>query len=265
MKTVLLKISGKAIDNFLTNDYHQKLLNELYNIYESIVIVHGGGKLISEWASALGIESNFIDGQRVTTPHLMEVVAAVQSGLINSKISAALYSSGYNSVGLSGISNRTFIAKEFDSRLGLVGIPNAVSSVNWIYELLHKKILPVFSSVCHDGNGNLINVNADLFAAELGSAIKTDSILFFSDVEGIFFKGKIKRILTDLEIIDGINSNEINNGMIPKLKSCLSLLDKGVKKIWIGSGARNVLPNFNDEGTWIIKSGEQFEKLHYVA
>jgi acetylglutamate kinase len=265
MKTVLIKISGKAIDNFLRSDYHKKLLTELAPGYDHIVIVHGGGKMISEWASALGIDSNFIDGQRVTTPELMEVVAAVQSGLINSKIIASLNSSGYKAVGLSGISNNTFIAKEFDSQLGLVGIPNLASPVDWIYELLDKEILPVFSSVCYDGNGNLINVNADLFAAELAAAIKADCIMFFSDVEGIIYNGEVKRILNETEILHGINSKQINNGMLPKLNSCLKMLSKGIKKIWIGSGSKSELPDIQKEGTWIIKSGEQFEKLHYVA
>ena len=102
MKTAILKISGKTISEFIETNKWIELIKDLYKIYDSVVIVHGAGKIISEWADKIGLETKFIDGQRVTTSEYMEIVAAVQAGLINAQLSAKLNSCGIEAIGFSG-------------------------------------------------------------------------------------------------------------------------------------------------------------------
>ena len=257
MKIAVLKISGKALDYFLTKDEWKKTLNNLQETYDGLVIVHGGGKEISKWSQALGHESKFKDGQRVTTEEVIDVVAAVQSGVINSKIVSRFNSFNIHSMGLTGIDRGSFIAEVVNENLGYVGISKQVSNVDWIHNLLKENIVPVFSSLCRDKHGNLINVNADFFAETIATSLNAESVFFMSDVNGIIIKGNYVPTINSKEILEGITNGEITDGMIPKLKSCMELLNNGIKKIWIGS--INMENLFDDaarkqNGTWIVQS-----------
>jgi acetylglutamate kinase len=256
MKIAVIKISGKALGELFTSDKWIKSIKKLNQNYDGLIIVHGAGKDISEWSKALGHEVKFIEGQRVTTDGIMDVVAAVQSGMLNSKIVSKLISSGLNAVGLTGIDHGSFIAKNVNKKLGFVGIPQQVKSTGWINDLMNNKVIPVFSSVCRDAKGNLMNVNADIFTEVLAASVKAESVFFVSDVQGVMLNGNYQSTLGALEILKGINEGEITEGMIPKMNSCLDLLNKGINKIWIGS---KMFEEFVGEkkfsgGTWIVQS-----------
>ncbi len=253
MKIAVLKISGKTISEFISSEIWIDAIKNLYKDFQGIIIVHGAGKNISEWSEKLGHQNEFINGQRVTSAGQMEVVAAVQAGLINSQLLAKLNSSDFEAVGLSGIDRGTFVASYFDKNLGYVGKPELVGSAKWINQLLKERIIPVFSSVCRDADGNLMNVNADIFAESLSLAVKADSVFFVSDVDGVKLNGNVVNSLSEDEIIKGIVAGEITDGMIPKLKSCIELLKMGINKIWIGSKVTGI----NEiNGTWIITKTE---------
>jgi acetylglutamate kinase len=228
MKIAVIKISGKTINDFISNGIWIKKLKKFKQLYKGIVIVHGAGKDITSWAERLGLESKFINGQRVTTSELMDVAAAVQAGLINSKLVAKLNSDGIVSAGFSGIDRGSFVAEYVNGKeLGFVGTPFLSGSIQWINDLFEQDVIPVFSSVCRDSAGNLMNVNADVFAGALAKAVDANTVFFFSDVEGVKLNGNIKSFITEEEIENGILSGEINNGMIPKLKSCTALIKEG--------------------------------------
>ena len=259
MKIAVLKISGKTISEFSSTEIWINSIKKLYNDFQGIIVVHGAGKNISEWSEKLGHETKFINGQRVTSIQQMEVVAAVQSGLLNSQLVAKLSSSNFEAIGLSGIDRGTFIANYFDKNLGYVGKPEIIGSSNWIIDLLKDDIIPVFSSVCRDADGNLMNVNADLFAETIALAVKADSVFFVSDVEGVKIDGNYVSYLSEEEIISGIVDGQITDGMIPKLKSCIELLKMGINRIWIGS---QLLDPEKINGTWIInKTGSLYAKV----
>jgi len=265
MKIGLLKISGKTIDEFISTEFWTNSISYLKNLFDGIIIVHGGGKIITEWAEKLGHESEFVDGQRVTSSGLLEVVAAVQSGLINSKLTAKLNSSNIEAIGLSGIDRNTFTANYINNKLGFVGKPELTGSIDWIYKLLNQNVIPVFSSVCKDSKGNLMNVNADIFTEVLALSINADTVFFVSDIKGVKINNKVKSFLNEEEINSGINSGDITDGMIPKLLSCVELLNKGISNIWIGS--KLCINNAKEKnkkyecGTWITTSNKKHEFL----
>ncbi len=265
MKISLIKISGKTITEFLDSDKWIRTIKCLKKEYDGIILVHGGGKSISEWSEKLGLENKFVNGQRVTTIEQMEVVAAVQAGMLNSQLTAKLNASGLNAMGLSGIDRGTFKAEYFNKDLGFVGKPQLTGSPGWIRSLIKSNVIAVFSSICMDKNGNLMNVNADVFAGALASAVNAEIVFFVSDVEGVKINGSVKNTLTCEEIISGIANGDITDGMIPKLQSCMELLNKGINKIWIGSQIENQFDFENGNagnGTLIInKVVKQYELL----
>ena len=259
MKTAVIKFSGKALDDFFTNSKWIELIRNLKKTYEGIVLVHGAGNKISEWSYALGIEPRFIEGQRVTDKYTMEVVAAVQSGLLNAKIVSHLQINNFDAVGLSGIDRGLFTAEYVNEKLGFVGSPKISGNSDWIYSLLNEGVIPVFSSLCRDHDGNLMNVNADIFTHALAKVISADTVFFLSDVNGVKLNGVTQSYILDSEINEGIQNGHITGGMIPKLKSCKKLLEDGISKVWIGSELFDI--NFNDfhnsinlKGTWIVES-----------
>ncbi len=265
MKIALLKLSGKTLNDFISSDKWISSVKELLKVFEGLVIVHGAGKDISEWSQKMGLETKFVEGQRVTTREQMDIVAAVQAGVLNTKLTAKIISSGINAAGFSGIDRGTFTAKYLNKDLGFVGKPVLTGSTAWINNLLAEGIIPVFSSVCTDAAGNLLNVNADVFAETLALALNADTVFFASDVEGVKLNGSIMPTLNEEQIINGIVKGEITDGMVPKLNSCIELLKQGINKIWIGANiSNNNLPGKNNDGngTWIVNTGEaEYELL----
>ncbi len=255
---VVLKISGKALIEFTTSSRYVSFIKRLKKYYNGIVIVHGAGNYISEWSSKLNAETEFINGQRKTSKEVMKIVSAVQNGLVNSEIISFLNSRGVEAIGLNGIDRGLFVADYINMDLGFVGNPKLNGDIKWLRNLLKDKVIPVFSSVCRDSVGNLMNVNADVFTKELAIALKAHTVLFVSDIDAIVMNGKKLKQLSDIEIIYGIENGEITGGMIPKLESSLELLNNAIKKIWVGNKPTELkfgssgLQNYN--GTWIIKS-----------
>jgi acetylglutamate kinase len=262
MKTAVVKLSGKAIEDFITNPDWLKAIRKLHSMYDGLIIVHGAGSQISEWTTALGGENNFINGQRVTDEFSMNVVAAVQAGIINSRIVGYLCSRDLNAVGLTGIDNNLFVADYSDNRLGFVGVPKLNKNISWLNEMMLAQTIPVFSSICRDKAGNLMNVNADIFTNILASSLNAETVYFVSDVKGVVLDGKIKNEICEKEVVCGIRDNQITGGMIPKLESCVSLLKSGVNKVWIGNSPLDFSASQTDgKGTWIVselsKSGQK--------
>ncbi len=267
MKIALLKLSGKTLNDLLFTDKWIDSIKQLKSVFDGLIVVHGAGKDISEWSGKLGLKNEFIDGHRITTKEQMDVVAAVQAGMLNAKVVARLVSSGFESAGLTGIDRGTFTAEYLDKRLGFVGKPVQTNSADWILELIEKNVIPVFSSVSMDAEGNLMNVNADLFAETIALTLNIDTIFFASDVDGVLINGEVKHSLSENEILKGIETGQITEGMIPKLTSCVGLLKKGIHKIWIGSKLGNNFSGINEvkNGTWITTKYESEYELLKTA
>ena len=260
MKIAVVKLSGKAIEDFISNPGCLKVIKKLHANYDGLIIVHGAGNQISEWTTALGGENNFINGQRVTDEFSMNVVAAVQAGMINSRITGFLCSRDLNASGLTGIDNNIFVADYTDDKLGFVGVPKINKNISWLKDLMLTSTIPVFSSICRDESGNLMNVNADIFTNILAASLNAETVFFVSDVKGVILNDKVKKEICQDEITEGINNKQITGGMIPKLQSCAALINAGVKKVWIGnnlSGLLNTGSSGITEGTWIVNDNKK--------
>ena len=250
MKSIIFKLSGKALDEFTTNKKWIKVLEDARQNYDGVIIVHGAGSQISEWSRLLKIEPKFLNGMRVTDIKTMEVVAAVQSGLLNSKIVSYLQTNKISSMGLTGIDRGFFKAEYINKDFGYVGIPKAEGSNAWIKQLMEDGIVPVFSTVCKDEEGNLMNINADLFTQALAESLETSTVVFITDVDGVRISGVYRDFISVAEISKGIETGDITDGMIPKMHSCIEMINRGVEKLWIG---KDYLESLSGKGTWIIK------------
>ncbi len=235
----VIKYGGSAqIDERLKELFAKDILL-LYTVGIKPVIVHGGGKRITEILSRLKIDTTFIDGQRVTTPEVMEIVEMVLSGDINKEIVSLLNNYGAKALGVSG-KDAHFItarAKDFE-KFGYTGVIDSIDP-RVIYNLLEEQFVPVIAPIAasnqigHPG----YNINADLCASKVAAALKAKKIIFLTDTPGVLDKeGSLISTLTKEKIELLKKDGTISGGMIPKVDACLEAIEGGVQKAHIIDG-----------------------------
>lgn len=242
-KLQIVKIGGNIIDN---QELLDAFLVDFCKLTGAKILVHGGGKIATEIASKLGLKSILVEGRRVTDAKSLEVVTMVYAGLINKQIVAKLQQTNCNAIGLTGADANSVVAHKRTGTsidYGYVGDVDLVNSAS-IKSFLRNKQVPVFCAVTHDGNGQLLNTNADTVAAELAIAL---SVYFETELNYVFdLKGVLKNIENKNSVIPQINFNEfetlkkqgiISQGMIPKLQNCFNALQKGVNLVKIGDAS----------------------------
>ena len=235
----VIKYGGSAQTSPELKDKFAQDIILLYLVGIKPVIVHGGGKKINELLDKLEIKSEFVDGMRVTTEQVMEVVEMVLGGNINSEITTLLNVHGAKALGMSG-KDANFITAEpkANGKYGLVGeITNIDASV--INNLLSDKFIPVIAPIAsaneigHPG----FNINADLAASRVASAIGAKKVIFMTDITGVLDKDKnLLDTLTEAEIEAYKKDETITGGMIPKVDACLEAIHGGVEKAHIIDG-----------------------------
>ena len=240
-KIIVVKYGGNAMKNEeLKNNVMTDicLLNE---IGIKVVLVHGGGPAINRMLDRLNIETKFVNGLRYTDNDTMQVVQMVLAGQTNKELVAILNGKKGHAVGLCGMDNSIIKASKVDSEndLGFVG---KVESVNpqLIYDLLDKNYIPVIASVGCDENGQSYNINADVAAASIASALNAENMVVVSDIPGIMADPSdedslISRIYYD-EIDALIANGCISGGMIPKIESIRLAIENGIHKSCIIDG-----------------------------
>ncbi len=206
------------------------------------VVVHGGGPEINEMLKRVGIESEFINGLRVTTKETVEVVEMVLAGKVNKQIVGMLNEKGGNAVGITGKDGNLLLAEKMKKAtvdLGYVGEIVQVNT-NLITTLIDNGFIPIISPIATDNKGNTYNINADYAAVAIASALQAQKLVFLTDVEGVL-KDKedantlisyLSKQQAETYIKDGI----IAGGMIPKVECCLRAIDEGVKMVHILDG-----------------------------
>ncbi len=248
-KTIVIKYGGNAmVSEELKNNFALDVVMMKY-IGINPVIVHGGGPQIGKTLEFFGIQSKFIDGQRVTSEEMIDVIEMVLGGKINQDIVSLINSHGGNAVGITGKDGDLIQAKRFRAKkispetnrpeiidLGLVGdITNINSSI--LHTLDHAEFIPVIAPIGQGEKGETLNINADFVASKIASALKAEKLLLMTDIEGV--KGKDKKLITGLnhkQAQNLIKTKVIKDGMVPKVKCCLDALKAGVQKTHIIDG-----------------------------
>ena len=235
---IVIKCGGSVlVDNELFNIFIKDIsvLNKLGFIP---IIVHGGGKRISNKLNELGIKSNFIKGLRVTEKETIEVVEQVLIEF-NSEIIKALKEQQCNSQTINSRKNNIITVVQENEELGFVGAPAKINE-NIIDEIVNDKKVPVIAPLGLDENNQTYNINADTAAGSIAKKIEARRLIIMSDVEGVL--DKKKRLIPEINsssIKKLINDETITGGMIPKINNCLDVASKGVKGVVIIDGRKN--------------------------
>lgn len=201
------------------------------------VVVHGGGPMINEMLAKLGIESEFVDGKRVTDQATVEVVEMVLTGLVNKRIVQAIMDEGGRAVGLSGKDDDLMVAEADKPELGYVGRPVEMN-VQVLRDLYAAGIIPVVAPVATGQDANeTFNVNGDTAAGAIAGALKADRLLLLTDVSGVKdANGEIVTQLSPEQVADLTRDGVIVGGMIPKTETALKAIEEGVNAVVILDG-----------------------------
>lgn len=254
-KLSIVKIGGNIIEDDASLNAFLKLFA---NLKGKKILVHGGGKRATSMASKLGIESKMVNGRRITDAETLEVITMVYGGLVNKNIVAQLQALQVDAIGLTGadinsVSSEKRPVKEVD--FGFVGDVKKVAHKS-IDKLIKADFTPVFCAITHDGNGQLLNTNADTITSQVAvgmSELYETSIYYCFELNGV-----LKDIKDKNSVIKHIDSNVYNelmeqeiiaDGMLPKLENCFDALNHGVKTINMGN--TSMLTQENDNFTRI--------------
>jgi acetylglutamate kinase len=233
METIVVKIGGSlAVDDGKLLDFAAAAAEASKNF--KLVVVHGGGKDINANLALLNEEPKFIEGLRVTTPAIMDMVEMTLSGKLNKKLVRMMLLNNANAAGISGVDAKLLEARPLQGK-GDLGQVGDVFKVNpkILEAFFAASITPVISPVSY-GDGISYNVNADTAASEIAVALKADCFILISDISGVL--NSDKKIIPHLsrELANNlIQSGVICGGMIPKVKSALASIERGLKSIHI--------------------------------
>ncbi|HXX32848.1 MAG TPA: acetylglutamate kinase [Thermodesulfobacteriota bacterium] len=248
-KTVVIKYGGSAMEKERMKRSFALDLVLLKYIGIHPVVVHGGGPQIGEMLTKIGKKTQFVEGMRVTDAETMDVVEMVLVGKVNKEIVSLINQQGGKAVGLSGKDGDLIIAKKLKLTkapgknemtevidIGMVGEVKAINP--GVIEALEKEnFIPIIAPIGIGEKGETYNINADLVAGEIASALKAEKLILLTDVEGVM--DERHRLIPTLNAKQAkrfIAQKVISSGMIPKVNCCLQALEKGVAKTHIIDG-----------------------------
>ena len=229
-KIIVIKYGGSAMLNEELKDSVMRDIVLLSLIGVRVVLVHGGGTEITEMLKAVGKESRFVDGLRITDKESVDIVQMVLAGKINKGLTNLIQNKGGRAMGLSGIDGHMIEARMKDERLGYVGEITGIDS-RPILDVLEKGYIPVISTIGCDRSGNVYNINADTAAAEIAGSLKAESLFLMTDTPGIC--GDVddpSTLISEISLQQASTLKEegiITGGMIPKVDCCIAALEGG--------------------------------------
>jgi acetylglutamate kinase len=249
--TIVVKYGGHAmVDQELKKNFALDIIL-MKAVGLNPVVVHGGGPQIGEFLKRLSIESEFVDGMRVTDKQTMDVVEMVLVGKVNKEIVALINQNGGQAVGLSGKDGQLITAKKMKYLrakggdqppeiidMGMVGEITAVNS-RILLDIVDGQFIPVIAPVGGGKEGETYNINADLVAGHLAASLGARKLVLLTDIEGVLDQdGGLMSTLTMKESLKMIQDGTIQGGMIPKINCCLEAMKGGVKKAHIIDGRK---------------------------
>ncbi len=231
----VVKLGGAGLETPALLDGSLRAIADLVKDGHQVAVVHGGGVQLTKTLKALGIESTFVNGLRVTDKATRDVAVMVLAGKVNKSLVAGLGALGQPAVGMCGGDGLVFRArkKQTSEDLGFVG-EIAASDARWLDAIWKLNAVPVFCSVALGFDGEYYNVNADEMASACAIACGADALVFLTDVPGVKgATGEVMRWLSIDQIAEMAQSGVISGGMLPKLSSCREALLNGVKRVRI--------------------------------
>lgn len=269
---VVVKIGGSMMEN---DSIIQSVLDDLIlmkYVGIKVVLIHGGGKQISELSREKGIEPEFIDGLRITDKDSIEIVKMVLIGSINTKIVSFLNKHGNMAIGVSG-NDSSFIKchkKEYkkDGKSIDLGFVGEIESINseFLKNILDGNYIPVIATLGVDSLGNIYNINADTCAAEIAISLNAKKMILLTDVDGIMKSAKdgnkLISKLTVSQCQEMIESGKISFGMIPKVMACVDALKSGAERTHILNGNKKhsvLVEIFTDKGIGTMITEEEIK------
>ncbi|MFV9552219.1 acetylglutamate kinase [Algibacter sp. PT7-4] len=254
-KLSVVKIGGNIIEDDTSLNTFLKLFS---NLEGKKILVHGGGKRATYMASKLGIQSQMVNGRRITDAQTLEVITMVYGGLVNKNVVAKLQANKTNAIGLTGadinaIKSDKRPVKDID--FGFVGDVKEVG-YNSINKLIQANFTPVFCAITHDGNGQLLNTNADTITSQVAVAMShlyDTSIYYCFELNGVLKdindKNSVVKHIDSKIYQELLTQGIIADGMLPKLENCFDALRGGVSNINMGN--TSMLTKENDNFTKI--------------
>ncbi|WIY27304.1 acetylglutamate kinase [Parasedimentitalea psychrophila] len=233
---VVIKLGGHAMGSDEAMEVFARDIVLMQQVGVNPVIVHGGGPMINAMLKRLDIQSEFVDGKRVTDQATVEVVEMVLSGLVNKRIVQAINAQGGNAVGLSGKDANLITCDQTNPDLGFVGTPTEIDPT-LLHNLFANDMIPVIAPLGAGRAGETFNINGDTAAGAIASALKADRLLLLTDVSGV--KDDSGEVVTELkagQIRQMTRDGVIAGGMIPKTETALEAIDGGVRAVVILDG-----------------------------
>ena len=240
-KVIVVKYGGSAMSN---PELQRSVITDvtlLKLVGFKPIIVHGGGKAISNWVSKVGKEAEFVNGLRVTDEETMEIAEMVL-GRVNKQLVSMVQELGVNSIGISGKdSGLLHVTKKYSDGkdIGFVGEVDKVDP-QILFDMMDRDYIPIVAPIGFDDNFDTYNINADDAACAIAKAVGADKLAFLTDIEGVYrdIKDPTTFIsnLTCSEADALIASGNIGGGMLPKLTNCTNAIREGVKRVHILDG-----------------------------
>lgn len=240
-KLTILKIGGNIIDiPYLL----EKFISDFVKIEGPKILIHGGGALATEMSEKMGIEAKMHEGRRITDYETLKLVTMVYAGLINKEIVAGFQKDGCNAIGLSGADANLIPAVKrspYPIDFGYVGDVNPqMINDRFLFSLLSMGITPVICAITHDGNGSLLNTNADTVASSIAIAMSkhfTTKLVYCFEKNGVLLNPEDDDSVISLITYDYFQELKekgiISKGMIPKLDNAFKAISSGVSEVEI--------------------------------
>ena len=236
----IVKVGGAVVED---ETQLAQLLKDFSAIEGKKVLVHGGGRKATKVAESLGIESKMVNGRRITDAEMLSVVTMVYGGLVNKNLVARLQANGVNALGLTGADMNVIHSHKRPIKDGVdFGFVGDVDTADgkMLSKLIEEGITPVMAPLTHDGQGNILNTNADTIASETAKALAPyyDVTLIFSfEKKGVLRNpdddDSVIPIITHEDFEKYKSDGTISGGMLPKIENALSAIDAGVSRVII--------------------------------
>ena len=239
-KLTIVKVGGAVVED---EAQLAQLLKDFSAIEGKKVLVHGGGRRATQVAASLGIESKMVNGRRITDAEMLNVVTMVYGGLVNKNLVARLQANGVNALGLTGADIDVIRSHKRPLKDGIdYGFVGDVDKANgeMLSRLIEVGITPVMAPLTHDGQGTILNTNADTIASETAKALAPyyDVTLIFSfEKKGVLSNpdddDSVIPVITRADFIKYKEDGTISGGMLPKIENALAAIDAGVSRVII--------------------------------